>query len=54
MHTRSDNKETMTGSDTDKVIEELFQSYLQRYEQDLEEKMKSSDFEFDGVNFLKK
>ena len=49
---RSDNKEIMTGSDTDKIIEELFESFLQRYEQNLEQKMKGSDFEFDGVNFL--
>ena len=52
MHTRSYNKEIMNGSDTDKVIEELFESFLQRYEQNLEEKMKGSEFEFDGVNFL--
>ena len=31
MHTRSDNKEIMTGSDTDEIIEELFESFLQRY-----------------------
>ena len=41
----------MNGSDTDEVIEELFESFLQRYEQNLEEKMKGSEFEF-GVNFL--
>ena len=52
MHTRSDNKEITNGSDTDEVIEELFGSFLQRYEQNLEEKMKGSEFEFDGVNFL--
>ena len=47
MHTRSHNKEIMI-----EVIEELFESFLQRYEQNLEEKMKGSEFEFDGVNFL--
>ena len=52
MHMRSDNKEIMNGSDTDEVIEELFESFLQRYEQNLEEKMKGLEFEFDGVNFL--
>ena len=52
MHKRSDNKEIMNGSDMDEVIEELFESLLQRYEQNLEEKMKGSEFEFDGVNFL--
>ena len=52
MHTRSDNEKIMNGSDTDEVIEELLESFLQRYEQNLEEKMKGSNFEFDGVNFL--
>ena len=52
MHTRSDNEEIMNGSDTDEVVEELLESFLQRYEQNLEEKMKGSDFEFDCVNFL--
>ena len=31
MHTKSDNEEIMTGSDTDEIIEELFESFLQRY-----------------------
>ena len=48
MHTKSDNEEFMNGSDTDEVIKLLFESLLQKYE----EKMKGSDFEFDGVNFL--
>ena len=52
MHSRSDNKEIMNGSDTDEVIKELFKSFLQRYEQNLEQKMKGSEFEFDGANFL--
>ena len=52
MHTKSDNEEIMNGSDTDKIIEEHFKSFLQKYEENLQEKMKGSDFEFDGVNFL--
>ena len=52
MHTRSDNEEFMNGSDTDEIIKLLFGSFLQKYEQNLQEKMKGSDFEFDGVNFL--
>ena len=52
MHTRSDNEEFMNGSDTDEIIEGLFESFLQKYEENLQEKMKESDFEFDGVNFL--
>ena len=52
MYTRSDNEEFMNGSDTDEVIKLLFESFLQKYEEKLQEKMKGSDFEFDGVNFL--
>ena len=52
MHTRSDNKEFMNGSDTDEIIKGLFESFLQKYEENLQQKMKGSDFEFDGVNFL--
>ena len=52
MHTRSDNEEFMDGSDTDEVIKLLFESFLQKYEEHLQEKMKGLDFEFDGVNFL--
>ena len=52
MHTRSDNEEFMTASDTDEIIKELFESFLQKYEQNLQNKMRGSDFEFDCVNFL--
>ena len=38
MHTRSDNEEFMNGSDTDEIIEELFESLLQRYQENLQEK----------------
>ena len=52
MHTRSVNGEFMNGSDTDEIIKELFKSLLQRYPENLQEKMKGSDFAFDGVNYL--
>ena len=52
MHTKSDNEEIMIGSDTNDVIKELFKSFLQRYQEGLQEKMKGSDFEFNGVNLL--
>ena len=38
MHTKSDNEEIMNGSDTDEIIEELFKSFLQKYEENLQEK----------------
>ena len=52
MHTKSDNTEFMTDSDTNEVIEELFKSFLQRYQEGLQKKMRDSEFEFDGVNLL--
>ena len=52
MHTKSDNTGIMIGSDTNEVIKELFKSFLQRYQEGLQEKMKGSEFEFDGVNLL--
>ena len=52
MHTKSDNEEIMIGSDTSDVIKELFKSFLQRYQESLQEKIKGLGFEFDGVNLL--
>ena len=52
MYTKSINAEIMIGSDTNEVIEELFKSLLQGYQENLEEKMKGSEFVFDGINSL--
>ena len=52
MHTRSDNIEITIGDDNDDIIEELFKSFIQKYEENLQNKIRGSDFEFDGVNFL--
>ena len=52
MHTKSVNEEFMNGSDTDEIIKELFKSLFQRYQENLQGKMKGSDFAFDGVNYL--
>ena len=52
MYTKTFNEEIMKGSDTDEVIKLLFESFLKKYEENLQEKMKGSDFEFDGVNFF--
>ena len=52
MHTRSGNIEIMIGNDNDDIIEELFKSFLQKYEENLQNKIRGSDFEFDGVNSL--
>ena len=43
MHTKSDSIEIMVSSETDDIIDELFESLLQKY-QGLEESMKGSEF----------
>ena len=40
MSTKSNNIEVMMGSETDEVIEELFKSLLQRYQEKLGESMR--------------
>ena len=52
MYTRSVNEEFMDGSNIDEVIKVLFKSLLQRYQENLQEKMKDSDFIFNGINYL--
>ena len=52
VHTKSDNAEIRIGDDTSDVVKELFKSLLQRYQENLQEKMRGSDFELDGVNLL--
>ena len=52
MYTKSINAEIMIGSDTNEVIEDLFQSLLQRYQEGLEEKNERFRVCFHGVNAL--
>ena len=52
MHTKNDNTEIMIGSDTNEVIKELFKSFLQIYQEGLQEKMRGSEIEFDGIHLL--
>ena len=52
MYTRSNNIEMMFGDDNDDIIEQLFESLLKKYEENLQNKMRGSEFEFDGINFL--
>ena len=44
MHSKSDNKEIRSGSDTEEIIEELFHSLLQNYQVGSEQLMKGSNF----------
>ena len=40
----------MTGNETNKIINELFESLLTRYQLALEESMKGSNFVFDSID----
>ena len=50
MHTKSDNIEIMMGNETDEIIEKLFKSLLQKYQDGLEESMRGSKFIRDSVD----
>ena len=52
MHTKSNNVEIMIGSETNEIIMELFKSFLQKYQEGLEESMRGSEFVYDSVDVL--
>ena len=52
MYTRSDNEEFTSGDGTNEIIRLLFESFLQRFEENLQNEMRGSEFEFDGINFF--
>ena len=52
MHTKINNVENMIGSKTDEIIEKLFKSFLQTYQEGLEESMRRSEFVYDSVDDL--
>ena len=52
MFIRSIPEEFMTGSETEEVAENLIMSILQKYQDNLQNKMKGSDFIFNGINYL--
>ena len=52
MYTRSDNEEFMSSDDTNEIIKLLLESFLQKFEENLQNKMRGSEFEFDGINFF--
>ena len=49
---RSNPTEFMNGSETEKIIESLYRSLLQKYNDNLQEKMRRSDFVFNGINYF--
>ena len=52
MFTRSTPEEFMIGNETEEVAEKLFMSILQKYQDNLQNKTKGSDFIFNGINYL--
>ena len=52
MHTKTNNVEIMIGSETNEIIKELFESFLQKYQERLEESMRGSEFVYDSVDVL--
>ena len=52
MYTRRTPEEFMIGSETEEVAEKLIMSILQKYQDNLQNKMKGSDFIFNGINYL--
>ena len=52
MNTENNNIEIVICTEADEVIEELFESLLQKYQEGLEEKMRWSEFVFDSIDLL--
>ena len=52
MHTKSNNVEIMIGSETNEIIEDLFESFLLKYQEGLEESMRGSEFVYNSVDVL--
>ena len=52
MYIRSTPEEIIIGSETAEVAENLIMSILQKYQDNLQNKMKGSDFIFSGINYL--
>ena len=52
MHSKSDNIEVTIFNKAYEVIQELFEALLSRYQTDLKESMKGSEFVFNCINLL--
>ena len=52
MHSKSDNAEIMMGIETDDIIKELFESFLEKYQEQLKTEMRGSDFVFESLGLL--
>ena len=52
IYDRSDAIEFINGSETEEITEFLYRSLLQNYNDNLQEKMKGSDFVYSGINYF--
>ena len=52
MHTKSDNVEIMNGTDTSDAVNKLINSFMKRYQEGLETKMKRSSYIFARIDLL--
>ena len=52
MHLKSHNIEIVINDEKDEVIEELFKSLFNRYQNDLEKSIKGSEFVFGFIDLL--
>ena len=52
MHTKSNNVKIMVGSETNEIIMDLFECFLQKYQEGLQEPMGGSEFVYDSVDVL--
>ena len=52
MDSKSKNIEILIGSETDYIINKLFELFLQKYQEGLEEKMRDSKFVFERIDLL--
>ena len=52
MHTKSDNVEIMNGTDISNAINKLINSFMKRYQEELEAKMKGSSYIFECIDLL--
>ena len=52
MHTESDNVEIKNGTDTSDAINKLINSFMKRYQEGIETKMKGNSYVFESVDLL--
>ena len=52
IHIKSNNMEIMMVNEKDEIIEELFESLQQKYQEGLEEEIRGKEFVFDSFDLL--